>query len=156
MSRYHLELTENERLLLVFCLGAVHDRAAVVCDQMDPPAVPIELALRLVSMNPGPTNPIATAPAGQPVVNEPRVPADPKPAENVIEVACTPIGVQKTGVGDKERVVVQWRQGRDQKIASCWVKQKALWPRLLGSVNKSITLLVREKDRYLSIIGVKA
>ena len=191
MSRYHLELTTNERLLLIFALGCCPQHA-VISDNTEPPAVPIELATRLVALTVVASVPESPAQlcgewwvsepstacilvrghAGkehrsrsgktwitEPIVNTtapaPVQPVSAAPDSDVCELGpITPISVSRKDTGDRERVIVTWRENGDLKRASCWVSNKALWPSL--NVKQPTTLLVKENKGYLNIVGVKA
>lgn len=149
MTMFSIELTENERLLLIFALGAVHNCAAVVSEQSEPPARSIELARRLVNMNSRAVTAAAAAPAPQPAAKPRPIPADAK------ELSITPFAITRFGEGDKERLVVEWKQGQQTKKASCWSSAKDIWPRLLERVKQPLTILAVEKSGYLNIVGVK-
>jgi hypothetical protein len=158
MKTYLLEFTERERLLLLFSLGPASNNAAR--------AMEIEaLAQRLIDLDlpSAPTTSPPEPPRGVAPVAADGLPA-PKQAQapDVRELGpIVPLSITKTGEGKKERLVVEWKElknaGRntDLKRASCWVGQKAIWPRVLERVRQSTVFLVKEKNGYLSIVGVK-
>lgn len=158
MSRYHLDLGENERLLMMFALGSVHNIPPVISEQTEPPATPIELARRLVNLVPTPGVPTPPRTEVPPPAAAAPGPQDP----DVRELGpIIPLSIVKTGEGKKERLIVEWREmknaGRSTQIkkASCWFSEKAIWPRVLERVRQSTVFLVKENNGYLNIVGVK-
>lgn len=156
MSRYHLELTSNERMLLIFALGCCPQHA-ILSDHSDPPAVPIELARRLVES----IAEIAPAPFVSSRPMPPPAPAAVHMSEPSKDPAVFPLGpiipqsIVKQGTGDRERLVIEWRHGKNVKRASCWMKEKAIWPRVLERVKQSTVFLAKESKGYIHIVGVK-
>lgn len=146
------QFTENERLLLIFALGAAHGIPAIVADHTAPPATTVELARRLITgqsippvMTPQPQGTVTPAPAA--VRQE--IP------EGAIELSITPLNIVKTGEGKRERLLVKWRSGNAECLANCWVDQKPIWPRVLERVRKPSVFYAKKSGEYLNIVGVK-
>lgn len=151
MPNMTIELTENERLFLIFALGISHHVAAVVSDPSAPPANAIELARRLVNRIDRPPASVPQ-PQGvvQPTAEKPRpIPADAR------EFHILPDSIVKIGSGEKERLVVEGKSAGVTKKASCWSSSRDIWPRVLEKVKQPATFLVVEKSGYLNIVGVK-
>lgn len=170
--KYQLEIDEVERAIMILCLGRGYDIS--LSSRGGEPVVqttPADIARRLIELS-------QASPALQPRAGAP-VPSDVAPAPGRRELwilpasngttktgpcddaelitlgPITPLAITKQGEGDKERLVVEWKDQGKSKRASCWVSGKAIWPRVLEKVRQSATFLVKEKSGYLNIVGVK-
>lgn len=170
--KYQLEVDDKERGLIMYGLGSISELGSAH-----------ELAKRIAELkpqDPSPTPRVDTAPVGSggpPAQDgdfEFWVSVMGKDAALVKRYAessevplgpITPTSIMRTGEGDKERLVIEWRDvtqigsvgGKPVvKKASCWASQKPIWPRVLERVKQPSTFLVKESRGYLSIVGVKA
>lgn len=158
MPTYSLELTTNERLFLIFACGIAHSIPPIVSDHSAPPASAFEIARRLVNLEPGKTSAAPTAaPAPVPMQPSP-APAAPRQEipEGAIELSITPTQIIKTGDGEKERLLVKWKDGSTERLANCWSNPcKPIWPRVLERVKKPTVFYAKQSGAYLNIVGIK-
>jgi hypothetical protein len=152
VSRYHIELTDNDRLTLIMALGCF---AGSSIDN----SFTFALAERLIDLAPQPEIPMPRESKSAPATSDvsPAPVEAPKPPAGEIQI--TPVIVinsaVKMGIATKkERIFVKWEGGQ----ASCWLQYKAIWPRLIERVkNPKGTILKLEKSGdYFNIVGVKA
>jgi len=86
------------------------------------------------------------------------------PAESTLDLdvrehgPVTPSAITISGTGKKERLTVEWRQPGVTNTfrASCWASEKAIWPRVMERVKQPTVFLVKESKGYLNIVGVKS
>lgn len=171
MSKYSFALTENERLLLIFALGHCHSmpQLSLIAEKSEPPALAVELARRLMDMIPAiapsadqvfSDRPKAPAPVASQPATPPSAPAPTGAAEGAGVVAIVPISITTQGTGNKQRLVVCWKEmqnaGRTTKTvqASCWISHKGIWQTVQASLNKLTKFYVKETNGYLSIVGM--
>ena len=126
--RYHLKITDNDRLLL-----------------------DIDLEESSPTQTPRPEAPVATVDQRAPA--EPTLEPDVREHRPV-----TPSAITISGTGKKERLTVEWRQPGVTNTfrANCWADQKAIWPRVMERVKQPTVFLVKESKGYLNIVGVKS
>ena len=160
MSTYHLEITENERILLILALGCAeaHKIGPIVFEQSEPPASAIVVTQRMTFLS-SVNNPrtVPSAPTPAPAPPAPVIPAAPKDPDVRELGPITPLSIERTGTGKKECLVMTWQtQDGGRKVARCWADQKMIWPRVLERVKQPTVFLVKEKSAYLNIVGVKS
>ena len=175
---FNLTLSENERLMLLFCMGATHGVPDVIANKTEPPAKLEDLALRLMTLAPAksaelvPMNRPATQPApsstpaggaealntrtqaGAPMALADRwaKKADPATAETQ---EITPMKVDRKDTATGKRLVVSWQSnGRGYLQASCW--DEALFGHIANRVKQKTTFYFARKGNYLNVVGLRA
>lgn len=152
MIKFHLELTEKERDLLLYALGAIYQ-------------IPesSRLAQRVTALPATPAKP--SPPVGIPAaVEAPRVPAPvsppepPAPArekESVGELSITPERIERSTDGKAIAVHYQVRSSRGVRttVARCW--DPAQFEEMAACVGRPTTFLTKTRNGYLNIVGVK-
>lgn len=163
-----LELTNNERLLLIFALGAVANVPPIIAYKSEDPADPLQLAGRIVSLGDGnrPSNPPTLNPAAI-VTNEPR----PQPVQAPItwwakgfpgdkpdlleNIAVTPSKIERKPTADgKPRLMVTWQNpNKGFSRASIW--DGPLFAKVEDRENQLTTFFITRKGQWVNIVGVR-
>jgi hypothetical protein len=171
MGRFYLELTGNERLLLLFALGHIYQVPALIAYTTEPPADGVGLANRIANLPETVAKPAekwgdvllprapeappsaspGTAPGHRPGAVETLKLQSPRPAGSHELVVPLVDSVVKSESGD--RLAVSWKGGR----ANCW--DSKLFPAVLKTLKQPATFYVNSVVKgavtYLNIVGVK-
>jgi hypothetical protein len=168
MSRFHLELNDNERTALILSLAL---RIGVIEGQGNPESPSfgilayighLELMRRLLEAPKLPEGQASAQTAPPAAVPSARLPANtpPEPTPAVArdletgELTITPVTVVQDG---KSMVVsYQIRSGQKTRMTKmrCW--DPKLFSGLLATVGETTTFLTRESKGFTNIVGVKA
>lgn len=151
MAKFHLEIDELERSIILFALGSIYHL---------PGTVP--LAQRFVGLANGePAAPSKPVEGGSPTAAAP-VSVPSQPARSFPLEKLDPDTELRTFKADSitkvgKRLIVKW-QDRDTMLqASVW--DEKLFPAVLGTVTREATYLVKRVKKgnaiYLNVMGVK-
>lgn len=160
MAKFHLEIDEFDRALLMYALGAVH--------QIPQSSLLAQRVAVLSPVSPDATAAKPSSPVGMPAAVEtsraparsaspPEPPASEtkskKPETKSEALTITPLKVEQAG-DSKSMLVHYLRPGttRQAKIR-CW--DPTLFSSLLATVQVPTTFLVRQSNGYTNIVGVK-
>jgi hypothetical protein len=162
MSRFHLELDENERFNLVVSLSnRIVSMGSMPMRDADGYVSLISLLNRLVNLHPLDLPPsqsvMGASPATKPAPAPPQVPTPPAPADNSpAELVITPVKVDQPPDGKSMVVHYRIRTGNAVRLTKmhCW--DPAQFGSILETVGKSTTFLLKTTSKgFVNIVGVK-
>jgi hypothetical protein len=154
VAKFHLEIDELERAILMFALGSLPHLAFPGINS---------LAVRLASLANGEPAARPSQPAGMPAAVETAAPAptiaSTPPARfidpDVYESNFLADSITKVG----KRLLVKWKEYPSERIlqASCW--DEKVFPDVLRCVKRNATYLLKSVKRgnatYLNVVGIK-
>jgi hypothetical protein len=156
MAKFHLEIDERERGVLMFALGAI---SGVHAESYP-------LAARIAGLAASGQSAKPPVPSGMPVpVNAaaPVVPCSPEPAVEpgfpeagrAGELVITPVKVEQSADGKAMVVTYRIRTANSTRTTTirCW--DPKLFSALLATAGQPTTFLVKESKGFTNIVGVK-